>query len=108
MGRNDKNLGKLCRLFVSLYSDERSSEILLDASAERLGIARRRIYDIVNILESIGVVSRLSKNTYSWNGVYKIAETIESIKKDLPVSKIRKKGSLYYRFRDFTQLLIHH
>jgi E2F/DP family winged-helix DNA-binding domain len=43
--------------FVALYNRDGVDAIGLDDAARRLGVERRRIYDIVNVLESVGVRS---------------------------------------------------
>ena len=38
----------------------------VDALAERLGVKRRRLYDVMNVLEAVGVTERISKGAVSY------------------------------------------
>ena len=38
----------------------------LNKAASALEVAKRRIYDITNVLEGIGLLERESKNTFKW------------------------------------------
>ena len=72
--RKEKSLGVLCANFMALYRDmppnrdNNGTVVEICQVAERLGVARRRIYDVINILESIDIVCRVKKNTYRWHG----------------------------------------
>lgn len=40
---------------------------------------RRRVYDIVNILEALRIISRSSKNFIQWIGMHSLSKTFESL-----------------------------
>ncbi|NXK01767.1 E2F7 factor, partial [Herpetotheres cachinnans] len=90
--RKQKSLGLLCQKFLARYpsyplSTEKTT-ISLDEVASILGVERRRIYDIVNVLESLHLVSRVAKNQYCWHGRHNLSQTLKTL---------QEAGELQYR-----------
>lgn len=99
--RKEKSLGELCKKFIYLYGSKSYWIIALDECTYTLGVERRRIYDIINILESFNVLSRLAKNQYEWRGISQIGDSIQRMRKtneddsaSAPMKKRKKKKSL--------------
>jgi len=42
----------------------------LNKAAKELGVQKRRIYDITNVLEGIGLLDKKSKNNIQWRFTY--------------------------------------
>ncbi|XP_039842939.1 E2F transcription factor-like E2FE isoform X4 [Panicum virgatum] len=86
--RKQKSLGLLCSKipsrggfrFVALYDREDVETIGLDDAAKQLGVERRRIYDIVNVLESVGILVRRAKNRYTWLGFGGVPAALKELK----------------------------
>ena len=54
----------------------------VDALAERLGVKRRRLYDVMNVLEAVGVTERISKGACKWHGASRVEASLEKLRLD--------------------------
>ncbi|XP_013401038.1 transcription factor E2F4-like [Lingula anatina] len=67
--RHEKSLGLLTTRFVSLLQEAKDGVLDLKVAADTLAVRqKRRIYDITNVLEGIGLIEKKSKNSIQWKG----------------------------------------
>lgn len=66
--RFDTSLGLLTKKFTNLLEKSPNGVVDLNKASEQLGVQKRRIYDITNVLEGIGILEKKSKNNIQWKG----------------------------------------
>ena len=67
--RQEKSLGLLTTKFVELLKSAQNGVLDLKVAADQLAVRqKRRIYDITNVLEGIGLIEKRSKNSIQWKG----------------------------------------
>lgn len=66
--RYDNSLGLLTRRFVALLKESPDGILDLNHAASLLDVQKRRIYDITNVLEGIGLIEKKGKNNVRWRG----------------------------------------
>ncbi|KAG6436086.1 hypothetical protein SASPL_100968 [Salvia splendens] len=67
--RFDSSLGLLTKKFINLIKHAENGVLDLNKAAETLEVQKRRIYDITNVLEGIGLIEKNLKNRIQWKGL---------------------------------------
>ncbi|XP_030033197.2 transcription factor E2F5 [Manduca sexta] len=88
--RYEKSLGLLTTKFVSLLQKAKDGVLDLKIATNLLAVRqKRRIYDITNVLEGIGLIEKRSKNSIQWKGAgpeyntNEIGEKVLSLRKQI-------------------------
>lgn len=64
--RSQQSLGLITQRFMSLRT---KNEVMnLNDVAKELAIPKRRVYDVINVLEGLGYVQKIEKNNIQWIG----------------------------------------
>lgn len=71
----------------------------MDDCVNKLGIGRRRIYDIINILESFRMIHRIKKNEYQIKKATYIKEMIIEIEVSAIILIIIYKGLILKKWK---------
>lgn len=66
--RYDTSLSLLTKKFIHLVESSQDGVVDLNVASEKLEVQKRRIYDITNVLEGIGILEKKSKNNIQWKG----------------------------------------
>merc|ERR1711947_24697 len=78
--RFEKSLGLLTTRFVNLLQEAEDGILDLKVAADTLNVRqKRRIYDITNVLEGIGLIEKRNKNCIQWRGAVPGSNTQESV-----------------------------
>lgn len=76
--RFDSSLGLLTKRFLGLLQSAENGILDLNLASVTLAVQKRRIYDITNVLEGIGLLKKISKNNIQWKGSDSPADSAES------------------------------
>ncbi|GMR35295.1 hypothetical protein PMAYCL1PPCAC_05490, partial [Pristionchus mayeri] len=109
--RKEKSLGLLCQRFIEAMKQETAKEdgngsVHLESVATKMKVEKRRIYDIVNVMEALDAMSKLNKSYYAWHGLNNLPKLMhelqrESIDENLP-SKIVQVEQAMCSFTDLS------
>ena len=67
-GRKENGLVELTKKFIDLLKEAPQQTVDLNEAVKTLDVQKRRIYDITNVLEGIGLIRKVSKNNIRWEG----------------------------------------
>mmetsp|Transcript_10013 Transcript_10013/g.12603 ORF Transcript_10013/g.12603 Transcript_10013/m.12603 type:complete len:104 (+) Transcript_10013:536-847(+) len=67
-GRKENGLVELTKKFIDLLKEAVNQTLDLNEAVKTLDVQKRRIYDITNVLEGIGLIRKVSKNNIRWEG----------------------------------------
>ncbi|XP_041027728.1 transcription factor E2FA-like isoform X1 [Juglans microcarpa x Juglans regia] len=67
--RYNSSLGLLTKRFINLLKQAEDGILDLNKAAGTLEVQKRRIYDITNVLEGIGIIEKKLKNRIHWKGL---------------------------------------
>lgn len=71
-GRHENSLGELTKKFIELIKGSENRCIDLNEAVVKLNVQKRRIYDITNVLEGMGLIEKSLKNKIQWKGTLNI------------------------------------
>ncbi|VDM40060.1 unnamed protein product [Toxocara canis] len=79
--RKEKSLGLLCQRFLLAMGEEAQSgnDVHLESVAKKMAVEKRRIYDIVNVMEALEAMSKTNKSFYRWHGLQDLPQLMATL-----------------------------
>ncbi|CAB3411425.1 unnamed protein product [Caenorhabditis bovis] len=96
--RKEKSLGLLCQRFLIAMNEEtrnsQNKEVHLETVAKKMNVEKRRIYDIVNVMEALDAMQKTNKSFYQWQGLEDLPKLMcdlqaEAVSEGLPDRVLR-------------------
>lgn len=66
--RSENSLLNLTKKFLKLLRSSKDKSININIAAAHLNVQKRRVYDIINVLEGLGLLGKWSVNCSKWIG----------------------------------------
>ncbi|CAJ0957880.1 unnamed protein product, partial [Mesorhabditis belari] len=86
VSRKEKSLGLLCQRFLLAMKAEtemsQSKTVHLESVARKMNVEKRRIYDIVNVMEALEAMSKTNKSFYNWHGLQDLPKLMADLQKE--------------------------
>ena len=97
--RKESSLKQICTSILQKFICSEKPQIRLNDFARELQVERRRIYDIVNVLEGFDIVKKKGKNVYLWNGLQGFEQAL-SILQDTDSESIPRLKVFTFEYKD--------
>lgn len=96
----------LTKKFIELLHESQDGSVDLNLASTKLKVQKRRIYDITNVLEGIGILEKKSKNNIQWKSGHSLV-SIETSKQMLTESEAleQKENTLDNLIKDIRESL---
>ncbi|KAL9653494.1 hypothetical protein ABK040_002127 [Willaertia magna] len=78
--KKNNSLLFICSRFIEHYETQHISYINLDETVNKLDIDKRRLYDVLNVLLSLGIASKVKSKQYLYNGMIVLTKTFDEFR----------------------------
>ncbi|KAE9547612.1 hypothetical protein FO519_009177 [Halicephalobus sp. NKZ332] len=91
--RKEKSLGKLCKRFLTAMDEESKTgtDVHLETVARKMSVEKRRIYDIVNVMEALEAMSKTNKSFYKWKGLTRLPILMHELSEESKLEQLPTK-----------------